>query len=316
MSILPNLDQSKKGSKVSVILRVVVTILALSLVGYLVWKEDWGQIIKQSEKVFGLPLLWAVLLMAGSRIFTALRWYVLLGINENRPSLKEILKINFSGLFGANFLPSTVGGDILRLSGGMKHGLGGSFTAASLIVDRLIGLVGMLFFFPYGLAVILPQIDQGLNAANLNKSLAVSPFLQRFLNKVLKVFKSVIAAFKLWIKKPVVLLYSLILTLGHTFMLFGVMWVLLSASGEQITFWRIGGLWTFVYLVSLIPISINGLGVQEISITYVFTNFGGIEQTNALVFALLLRVLFTALSLPGALFVKDLIPEKRDESPD
>lgn len=101
----------------------------------------------------------------------------------------------------------------------------------------------------------------------------------------------------------------MVFNLFHVSMLFGMMWVILTASGEQISYWLVGGLWTFVYFVTLLPVSINGLGVQEISAAYVFVQFGGVEEGNALLLALLVRLLMMMLSLPGALFVNDLIPD-------
>ena len=302
-------DQSNKQNKLTVWFRAFVTLVALSLVGYLLSRENWTEIIELSDKIIGAPLLWALLMMTSSRIFTTLRWHILLNTKEKRIPFHETLKINFSGLFATNFLPSTVGGDVVRLAGGIKAGLGGSFTAASLIVDRMIGMTGMLLFFPIGLSEVLPLLSKEALEIKNSNNLASIPILQPVLEKIKDKLKSVFAAFSIWTKNPMALVYSMILNILNLLMLFGVVWILLSASGEQITFWQVGGLWTFIYLVTLIPISINGLGVQEISITYVFINFGGVDETNALILAIFVRLLYMLLSLPGAFFAQNLVPK-------
>ena len=76
----------------------------------------------------------------------------------------------------------------------------------------------------------------------------------------------------------------------------------------------IGGLWTFVYFFTLVPISINGLGLQEVSIAYIFPTFGGISQQSALTLALLFRTLVMLASLPGAASLPAILPEARKQS--
>ncbi len=90
-------------------------------------------------------------------------------------------------------------------------------------------------------------------------------------------------------------------------LLFGTFWLLLQGMGEPISPLLIGGLYSLVYFITLLPISINGLGVQEVAITYFFYHFGGVSLTACLALAIITRMLFLLASLPGALFVPGLI---------
>jgi hypothetical protein len=96
--------------------------------------------------------------------------------------------------------------------------------------------------------------------------------------------------------------------------MFGCMYTLLHATGETINYWLIAGLWSFVYFITLVPITVNGFGLQEVSITFIFVKFGGVSDADALLFALAFRLLMMLLSLPGALFVGDLA-ERAIQSP-
>ena len=78
--------------------------------------------------------------------------------------------------------------------------------------------------------------------------------------------------------------------------------------GESLALIQIAGLWTLVYFITLIPFTINALGLQEVSISFAFSQLGGIDFANSLVLALLIRTLFMLASLPGAIFISDVLP--------
>ena len=49
------------------------------------------------------------------------------------------------------FLPTTIGGDVVRLAGAMQMGYDRAVSLASLVADRLIGALAMIFTVPFGL---------------------------------------------------------------------------------------------------------------------------------------------------------------------
>ena len=89
--------------------------------------------------------------------------------------------------------------------------------------------------------------------------------------------------------------------------LFTIISLLLEGIGEALPFWQIAGYYSLVYLVTLIPISINGYGVQEITMTFVLTHLGGVSLHASITLALLFRTLMMLASLPGAIFVPNLL---------
>jgi hypothetical protein len=97
----------------------------------------------------------------------------------------------------------------------------------------------------------------------------------------------------------------------HQICLFSALTLFFNGMGEHISFWLIGGIYSFVYLIALIPISINGYGLQEISMTLVFTHLGGASLASSLSAALLLRTGIMLTSLPGVFFVPGLLAYSR-----
>ena len=88
---------------------------------------------------------------------------------------------------------------------------------------------------------------------------------------------------------------------------------------DTLPFWEVAGLWSITYFVTLLPVSINGLGIQEVSIAFLLINIGGVSAQHGLSAAVILRTLIMLASLPGALFLPGLIAnddDARDEDND
>jgi hypothetical protein len=112
---------------------------------------------------------------------------------------------------------------------------------------------------------------------------------------------------QLWISHPRSLFQALGFTWLHMIFLFTSIWLLLNAMGEPVSFWLIAGMWSAVYFITLIPISINAYGVQELSLAFIFSTVGGVSASSALSMAILIRTLFMLASLPGAFFVPGIM---------
>jgi uncharacterized membrane protein YbhN (UPF0104 family) len=112
---------------------------------------------------------------------------------------------------------------------------------------------------------------------------------------------------KLWIHHPVSLAQALGFTWVHMLCLFASIWLLLDGMGEPVSFLLIAGMWSAVYFITLLPVSINAYGLQELSLAFIFTRVGGVSAPSALSLAILIRTLFMLASLPGAAFVPGIM---------
>jgi hypothetical protein len=137
-------------------------------------------------------------------------------------------------------------------------------------------------------------------------------WLRRVARRVRSAAARVLRALGIWVREPRSLLASLGFTLLHMIFLFSSIAILLSAMGEPMPLLTIAGLWSLVYFITLFPVSINGLGVQEVALTAVFTQLGGISTQAALVLAVCMRLLAMLASLPGAFFIGRVLPGTRE----
>ncbi len=275
------------------------TLLAILLLLLLLKEErkEGGEILAAMRQVKIADLLWVALLFAISRIAVTWRWHILLLSGGIKIRFKDSLALTFMGLFATNFLPTTIGGDVVRLMGVMQMGYDRAVSLASLAADRLIGLLGMVMIAPLGVAY-----SWGILQINLFST----SWMARF-HKPIDFFKRTISIFSIWFKKPASLLVALAFTWIHMLCLFGSIYIFVNGFGTHVSFWMIGGLWSLTYLITLIPISINGYGVQELAFTFLMSNVAGLTPTMGATVALLIRAYFLLSSLPGAIFLPSIL---------
>lgn len=290
------------------LLRLLATFLAVALIVYLLEQQGWDEIWAVVQGIATWRLAAAMLLMFLSRGFVILRWHNLLVSGGVPATWQQSTRITFAGLFANNFLPSTVGGDVARLGGALQVGFDAAISAASLVVDRLVGMAGMALAMPVGLWRLFAAGLSLPSSAFLLVALAEENAWGRFWKRVRALFLRLVDAMKLWLGQPRALFISLLYTLGHMLCFFTGMAILLQGMGDPLPLWLIAGLWSMVYLITLVPFTINAFGLQELSVAFAFTQLGGVSPASSAALALLWRTLQLLASLPGALFLSDILP--------
>jgi glycosyltransferase 2 family protein len=294
----------------SMLLRLLGTLIATILIVLLIQQEGWSKIVEAAKRITPANFFLALLSLLISRIFVIARWHVLLRSGGVKIPFSRSAELTLMGLFANNFLPTTVGGDVARLAGIMQMGFDRAICVASIAADRLVGMAGMLFTLPLGLIPTWEALRQ-VNA----QSFALMVALQRpigFLRRTLQTFS-------VWFHQPRALLTSLACTWGNMLFIFFTAYFLIEGLGEHVSFWLIAGLWSLSYFITLIPISINGYGLQELSLTYLFLHVGGMSAATSLSMAVLIRIVWMLASLPGALFLPSILlaisRQKKDPIP-
>jgi len=286
--------RKKNGQR---ILQFAGTLLAFVLLVVLLKDGGWNEILLAFREVKTADLIWVALLFLISRIATVGRWHILLQSGGIDMPLKDSTALTFTGLFASNFLPTTIGGDVVRLAGAMQMGYDRAVCLASIAADRLVGMLGMCMTLPVGVVH-----SWGL----LNVSMA-SFSLVGFFQKPVEFLKQTFSVFGLWLKRPAALLGALAFTWIHMLCLFGSIYIFVDDLGTHISFWMIAGLWSLTYFITLIPISINGYGLQELSFTFFMSNVAGLTPAISLSVAVLFRAYFILSSLPGAFFLPSIM---------
>lgn len=288
------------------LLRWFGSIIAVVLLVILSKQQGWAEILDAFQEISIGRYLVCLSLIFISRFAVVGRWHSLLSAVEDF-SFWDSVRITFAGLFASNFLPTTVGGDVVRFAATVQLKCNSVVSAASLIVDRLIGMFGMLLALPFGIRPLVVWFYAG-RIADINAHWGFSmAWSSKLYKKGVDLFQRLYRDVMVWAKHPKTLFLSLAYTGIHMLCLFSAIYLLLDDLGEYSNLGIIGGLWSFVYLITLLPISINGYGVQEISMAFIFSEVGGISLQSGLTVSILLRTLMLFGSLPGAIFVPGII---------
>lgn len=309
-------NPAKRQINAGFLLRLGGTIIALALLFYLLSEQGWEEILLAIKKITIWQFTLAFALQLLSRMAICGRWHVLLRGARLPVTFGQTTRLTFAGLFATNFLPTTIGGDVIRLAGSVQLRFDGAVSAASLVVDRLVGMAGMAMALPFGIPAFNAALQQSAitQMPAVISSVALASRRDRFAagarkwrRKLLGFIQRMLQSLKLWISHPGSLLQALGFTWIHMLCLFASLWLLLNSMGEPVSFWLIAGMWSAVYFITLLPISINAYGLQELSLAFIFTRVGGVSASSALSLAILIRTLFMLASLPGAAFVPGIM---------
>ena len=287
------------------VVQIVGTVLAVVLIVLLIREDGGAAVVAAMRQIPVADLLWVALLFLISRIAVIFRWHVLLRSGGVNIALKDSAMLTLTGMFASNFLPTTIGGDVLRMAGAMKMGYDKSVCLASIVADRLVGMFGMFMVAPLGLYYSWSALPA--NAAGMS--------LFGYLQKPLSFIKRTFLTFSIWFKKPGSLLASLGFTWIHMICWFWSIHIFLDALGYPVSFWMIAGLWSLTYFITQIPISISGYGLQELSFTFLFSRIAGVPPAISLTVSILMRAYLVLSSLPGAFFLPSALAAMT-ENPD
>jgi uncharacterized membrane protein YbhN (UPF0104 family) len=150
---------------------------------------------------------------------------------------------------------------------------------------------------------------QGIILALSSIGFLQSDIVQRQVNRIKRAVFSLAA----WLRRPKAILIALGFTWVHQFALFTNVWLFLNGMGDRLSWWLIASLWSLSYFITLMPFSIGGLGIRELSITFIYQEIGGISVESALTLAVILRGLDILASIPGAFFLPTILATLRSE---
>jgi uncharacterized membrane protein YbhN (UPF0104 family) len=289
-------------------LRWTGTILSLLLLAW-VFYNSRADITVALKNAANPATLVNVLIAAGlillSRLSTVARWHTLLRAGGIPIPFAETLRLTFAGLFGSNFLPTSVGGDVVRLAGTMQMGYDRAICLASIAVDRLVNMTGMSLAAPLGIY----QLFQVAPAAA--QSIALATLWDKGWGFVRKTLSSL----TLWLKKPLSLLTAFAFTAGNLLCVAGAYFFLIQGMGGSLPYWQVIGLVSVGYFLGLMPFTINGYGWHETIMITLFTQVAGVNSGTTAVVVVLQRLLMMLASLPGALTLPGIMA-KMDKNSD
>ena len=137
--------EAKKSKKIFAFMRIAVVVGGITWGAVWLSREvGWDNLAETFLRI-NLGVFAVVLgIFAIGQVIVALRWWLLLRSQAIFIKFSAAVRLHFLGLFYNNFLPSSVGGDLVRAWYVTHHTDKGFEAALSVFVDRVIGLVSTL----------------------------------------------------------------------------------------------------------------------------------------------------------------------------
>jgi uncharacterized membrane protein YbhN (UPF0104 family) len=282
-------------------LRALVSIAILSFLG---WRTDWGRVAQAFASLRIDIWLAAVGLYVFTQIVSALRWQQLAAPLSYRRPLHQFISFYFIGMFFNLLLPTSIGGDVVRAE--YLHRGGGQRLAAflSVFVDRFSGLVVLLamacvamVFCPIALPTWVPISVYGTGVGAL-AGLALLPFLARWTDRYERT-RRLVNGIRLYFNNTRLMISSTALSILVQAANVGVVWLVGLAIGAAVPVSYYWVLVPMVTLLTLLPVSLNGMGVREGGMVLFLAPLG-VDSATAMTLAFLWFLVFTATSIVGA----------------
>lgn len=280
---------------------------------------NWSETIPDAT---GHTLAWlagALVLTFLGVVLSAVRWSAVLAALDQHPPFGRLLSLYFAGQFVGNVLPSTIGGDALRVSRLSKDNGEGPTTFASVVLERLTGWLVLPVITLIGLAVN-PGLRELGKASAIAFAVAAGTLVLLGVvllltarpgqgiegrlehNEGWRRFTSAVRfGIHRLVREPAAT--ARILATGFAYQLILIGSALMAAralglpAGAGPT--ALLAFLPAVLIAQVLPISISGLGVREL-LFVLFLHPLGVPRSQAIALGLLLYLLNLVVSLLGA----------------
>lgn len=293
--------KSSRKETLATIIRWAGTILSSALFIWLISHQKWDVVLEKTSKIPLWAILLAVVFYQLSYGFNTLRWCILLWAQEVKITFWQAFRINWAGNFASNFLPSTIGGDGLRMLGTFRYTDRKTVAIGSVVLDRITNMAAMACLLPMSF-LVFGNLPGSLLPAS---ALVVHPRLQALFERY---FPKVVEAFRTWASHPRTFVYAFLAAWPSNLLPMAATYVLARQFGMPVSFWQVVSIHTITYFVSVLPIAVNGIGLREWVLTSLFTGLGGtLEQASTL--ALATRFLTLLATIPGAIWISGTVTD-------
>lgn len=296
----------------SALIIIIKIVTSLASIAFITHTVDW---VTMWRFLFQAQMYWiylALLIFWVAQIFSALRCKYIIRVLEGKISLQMSLKAHFVGLWFNQILPTSLGGDVVKISI-LKRYIGLSVALRSSLLDRISGFMFLLlivsltlsFYFDifsqqpeipltlgvFSIASLAGIVSFSWISHNLQKSRTLNPTIQ----KLIQIFAD-IARFRFrdvfWQQfwtSAIVHLNGII-----AYSLLGL------ALGLDIDFLLFFLIVPLIFLIALLPISFAGWGLREAGAIWLF-GMVGVTSEIALAMSILFGLLLIVAALPGLL---------------
>jgi uncharacterized membrane protein YbhN (UPF0104 family) len=266
----------------------------------------------------GAAVTWLVIglvVWLGAIVLATMRWQRVLTALELPADLPPLLSHSLAGLFVANFLPTTIGGDVLRVSRLSAANGQAPASFASVVLERLTGFIvlplitlvalvthpsllhlgaasRLALLFSVGTLVALVGILAVAANPRLGRRLADNRSWLRFVGAVHLGLHRIR-------RHPSAAASVLLTAVAYQLTIVVVAWIAARALGIELGMAPVMAFIPVMAMAQSLPVSVNGLGLREGALVLLLHPLG-VATGQAVALGLLLYGMNLAVSLLGA----------------
>lgn len=307
--------ETKMKTRLTLIFRVL---LSLILIVFLLYKADMAELLQALKNVNGVLITSAFILIIIGVVGSSFKWKVILAAYGHKESVWQLSILYFIGLFFNAFLPTTIGGDIYRISALGKKIASTRHAIITVFLDRAFGFYAIIMLlFLSALALLkAPEFVYQFKMIMIIAAMigivvplfAVFAILHRSEDNQKDHLRSGILA---KIMDGLLMVASITKNVNATLLAIGVsvIFQIFSVLSSYLAARSIGielDLLSFFFVVpvvtmmAMMPVSINGIGVRESAYVILLTQIG-VSTEKALLLSLLIYSMVLIASVIGGI---------------
>jgi uncharacterized protein (TIRG00374 family) len=264
---------------------IVKIVVSLGLLGYLIYKAEPARVLAvfakiQSQHGLGFLLLsFAVMLIAV--FFLATRWHILLKGYGYDLSIKKLYGFYLIGMFFNNFLPSSIGGDVMRIYKVIEATGDRTTGFASVVLERIMGIAATLALAIWALFYVSQQFhDTRILLSAVGLLVLIVLFFLALLHdrsfqlifrlfdkftifKIGEKFNKLFEAVRVFKSRQSVLIWTFLLSLISQSFIVLMNYFLSMAFSIHVSLGYLFMVVPVTFVITMLP-SINGLGIRDL----------------------------------------------------
>ena len=313
-------EQSESSPARRYVLLAVKLTVSIGLLLLLFSRIDGGR-LWATARLASVPWLCVAMLIYAVNVLTATwRWHLLLEAQRVRVAIRSLFETYLIANFFNNFLPSNIGGDVIRISDTARPAGSKTLATTVVLVDRGLGLMALVLVAALGATAVVrihhsaaPIWPVWLWAGFLAGAAASAPaffapdgfgrllrpltvFHPEWVGSRIDTFTGTLARFR---DQPGALIFcfggALFVQVTSVVFYFAVA----DALHLDVAFSDLAVVVPVSFVVQMLPVSLNGLGVREATFSFYFARIGQSIE-SALLVSLVAQALIMLFSLTGA----------------
>lgn len=291
----------------------IKAVLSAGLITYLAWSLDLDAISAAILNISPLSVLLCLLILFAQIFVLAFRWHLIARAANATLGYVNSLRILFAAMFFMQVLPSSVGGDAVRVFMAHRRGITLASATSVVLMDRAAGLTSLIILM--ALFGHLITVDMTLDQRWLVQilpftalgAIVIGFLLLPRLMRVLTRWRwggritALLEQMNNLVRMPVIATKAFALSFTSHAMTAAAVWILAADLAPDISYLTILAFLPPVVLLMILPITIAGWGLRE-SVMVVLFQLAGYGAADGLIVSVLWGLATILSTLPGAVY--------------